>query len=176
MQDPFDFANMLARDLRKQRIRSLLLGLIVFIATGIDGLGAIYVLNKPAPVTLATTTIASQPSVQLTLCSFGRRNSCVVDSYTIDYVGRRIRISDIDIPEKTDPKCKSEGALAMKAAYRLTKLSNEVTFEVEPIGSRDQDQYGRDLRVLTRDGRLLSDILVREGLARTWIGQREPWC
>lgn len=176
MEDPFDFAKMLARGRRKQRIRSLLLGLSVFIATVIGGLGTIYVLNRPAPVTLATTTIASQSSVQFTLCSFGRRDSCVVDGDTIDYEGRRIRIADIDTPEKTDPKCKSEHALAMKAAYRLTELLNEGTFEVERIGSRDQDQYGRDLRVLTRDGRSLGDILVREGLARTWTGQREPWC
>ena len=170
MEDPFHFSKMLAKGRRKRRIRSLLLGLSVFIATVIGGLGTIYVLNRPPPVILATTAIASQSSVKFTLCSFGRRGD------TIDYQGRRITIADIDTSEKTDPKCKSERALAMKAAYRLTELLKEGTFEVEPIGSRDQDQYGRDLRVLTRDSRSLGDILVSEGLARTWTGQREPWC
>jgi endonuclease YncB( thermonuclease family) len=30
--------------------------------------------------------------------------------------------------------------------------------------------------VLVRDGRSLGDILVSEGLARTWSGRRQPWC
>lgn len=143
----------------------MLLGLSVYIATAIAGLGTIYILNSPTPVTLVTTTITSQSSVQFTLCSFSRRDSCVVDGDTIDYEGRRIKIADIDTPEKTDPKCESERALAMKATYDLLELLNEGTFEVVPIGSRDQDQYGRDLRVLTRAGRSLGDILVSEGLA-----------
>lgn len=176
MEDPFDFTKMLAKGRRRRRNRSLLLGLSVFIATLIGGLGTIYVLNRPGSFILATTTATSQASVQFTLCSFGRRDTCVVDGDTIDYEGRRIRVADIDAPEKTDPKCESERALAMQATYRLLELLNEGTFEVEPIGSRDQDQYGRDLRVLTRDGRSLGDILVSEGLARTWTGQREPWC
>lgn len=129
-----------------------------------------------APLVLATTTATSQASVQFTLCSFGRRNTCVVDGDTIDYEGRRIWIAVIDTPEKTDPKCESERALAMQATHCLLELLNEATFEVVPIGSRDQDQHGRDSRVLTRDGRSLGDILVSEGLARTWTGQREPRC
>lgn len=176
MEDPFDFTKMLAKGRRKRRIRSWLLGLSVFIATVIGGLGTIYVLNRPTPVIFATRTAASQFSVQFTLCSFGRWDNFVIDGDTIDYEGRRIRVADIDAPEKTDPKSESERELAMKATYRLLELLNEGTFEVVPIGSRDQDQYGRDLRVLTRDGRSLGDILVSGGLARTWTGQREPWC
>ncbi|MBP2562403.1 endonuclease YncB(thermonuclease family) [Neorhizobium galegae] len=41
---------------------------------------------------------------------------------------------------------------------------------------RDKDRYGRTLRSLTRHGHSLGDILVSEGLARTWAGRREPWC
>lgn len=44
------------------------------------------------------------------------------------------------------------------------------------IGNRDADRYGRKLRVLVRNGRSLGDVLVNEGLARTWNGAREPWC
>ena len=36
-----------------------------------------------------------------------------------------------------------------------------------PFG-RDEDRYGRKLRVVVRNGRSLGDQLVSEGLARTW--------
>jgi endonuclease YncB( thermonuclease family) len=49
-------------------------------------------------------------------------------------------------------------------------------FELETIGGRDEDLYGRKLRIVTRDGRSIGDQLVAEGLARTWSGRREPWC
>jgi endonuclease YncB( thermonuclease family) len=41
---------------------------------------------------------------------------------------------------------------------------------------RDADRYGRKLRVVTRNGRSLGDILVAEGLARRWDGRRRSWC
>ena len=119
---------------------------------------------------------AGSPSIQFDLCSGFNRSNCVVDGDTIHFEGRKIRIADIDTPEKSDPKCDSEYQLAMKATYRLRDLLNQGSFEVASIGSRDQDQYGRDLRVLSRGGQSLGDVLVSEGLARTWTGSREPWC
>ena len=41
---------------------------------------------------------------------------------------------------------------------------------------RDQDRYGRKLRIVTRGGESLGEMLVAEGLAREWTGRREPWC
>jgi micrococcal nuclease len=41
---------------------------------------------------------------------------------------------------------------------------------------RDEDRYGRKLRVVVRDGRSIGDMLVAEGLARAWTGRREPRC
>ena len=38
-----------------------------------------------------------------------------------------------------------------------------------PFG-RNEDRYGRKLRVVVRNGRSLGDWLVSEGLARTWGG------
>jgi endonuclease YncB( thermonuclease family) len=64
----------------------------------------------------------------------------------------------------------------MKATYRLRELLNEGPFELNSIGSRDEDRHGRKLRVVVRNGRSLGDQLVSEGLARTWSGRREPWC
>jgi endonuclease YncB( thermonuclease family) len=42
--------------------------------------------------------------------------------------------------------------------------------------SRDEDQYGRKLRIIKRDGRSVGDTLIAEGLARRWDGARRSWC
>ncbi len=116
------------------------------------------------------------PTVQFELCDDVGSPNCIIDGDTIYFQGRKTRVADIDAPEKSDPKCPSEYTLALKATYKLRDLLNLGAFEVKPIGNRDQDQYGRDLRALIRDGRSLGDMLVQEGLARTWTGAREPWC
>jgi len=67
--------------------------------------------------------------------------------------------------------------LAARATDRMRVLLNQGPFQLHPLLSgRDRDRYGRALRIVTRNGRSLGDQLVREGLARTWSGQREPWC
>ncbi len=140
-------------------------------------LAAVRQTLEQKPVRLESDTRAvGQPSFQFELCSGFIRSNCVVDGDTIWYLSRKIRVADIDAPEKSEPKCDSEYQLAMRATYRLRDVLNQGTFQVQPIGDRDQDQYGRDLRVLTRNGQSLGDVLVSEGLARTWTGRREPWC
>ena len=100
----------------------------------------------------------------------------MVDGDTFWLAGRKIRIADIDTPEIGEPKCDAEFALGMKATRRLRELLNAGPFTLEAIHVRDQDKYGRDLRVVVRNGRSIGDQLVQEGLARTWSGRREPWC
>ena len=99
----------------------------------------------------------------------------VIDGDTFDYGGDRIRVADIDTPELRG-RCAYEIELAARATSRLRALLAEGPFELHPIGGRDEDQYGRKLRIVTRDGQSLRDMLVAEGLARTWTGRREPWC
>jgi endonuclease YncB( thermonuclease family) len=98
----------------------------------------------------------------------------VIDGDTFDHGGERIRIADIDTPELRG-RCDAEEALARRARQRLETLLRERPFELRRLG-RDEDRYGRKLRVVIRDGRSLGDRLVEEGLARTWTGRREPWC
>lgn len=119
---------------------------------------------------------ASSKVSQFRKCDFGRRTTCVVDGDTIWIAGEKIRIADIDAPEISEPKCQSELALGNRATARLIELINAGPFELKAWPGRDEDRYGRKLRVLVRDGRSLGDILVSEGLARTWSGRREPWC
>ena len=100
----------------------------------------------------------------------------MVDGDTIWLDGVKIRVADIDTPEISSPRCDAEYALGIKARDRLVVLLNGGEFALEPIGNRDEDRYGRKLRVIVRRGRSLGDQLVSEGLARTWTGRREPWC
>jgi micrococcal nuclease len=132
---------------------------------------------EAAPVKLTETPLAARKtSKRFSLCSGPVRVTCVVDGDTLWLDGTKIRIADIDTPEVSNPKCKSEKALGDRATRRLLQLVNQGPFEVQAWPDRDEDKHGRKLRVLVRGGRSLGDILVREGLARTWTGRRQPWC
>ena len=177
----FDSPNKLRKQHDTRRRKEWMLGLGAF---SIVFAGGMLALNWPAS---GLTSIApSEPANKLSLraestsprfelCGITRR-TCVVDGDTFWLEGEKIRIADIDTPEISEPKCDSEYQLGMKATYRLRDLLNEGAFEVRPIGNRDEDRFGRKLRVIVRHGQSLGDQLVSEGLARTWTGRREPWC
>ena len=100
----------------------------------------------------------------------------VIDGDTFDYAGMRVRVADIDTPELRG-RCDYEIALARQATRRMEVLLTAGPFELDRLpGGRDEDRYGRKLRIVTRGGQSLGDQLVVEGLARTWSGRREPWC
>lgn len=119
-------------------------------------------------------TVAAQPSYGR--CGSGIRINCIVDGDTFWYNGIKIRIADIDTPEISQPRCAAEKALGERATIRLMELVNAGPFQMQAWPGRDEDKYGRKLRVLVRDSRSLGDVLVSEGLARTWTGRRQPWC
>lgn len=124
--------------------------------------------GAPPPASLATAGERGNVTIRLAVR--------VVDGDTF-WVGRdKIRIADIDTPETHPPRCAEEAALGERATIRLAALLGEGPFELEPIAGRDLDRYGRKLRIVTRNGRSLGDMLVAEGLARTWTGSRQPWC
>jgi micrococcal nuclease len=100
----------------------------------------------------------------------------VIDGDTFDLGGTRIRIADIDTPEVRG-RCDYETELAARATARMRTLLYQGGFELHPpADGRDEDRFGRKLRIVTRGGRSLGDLLVAEGLARTWTGRRESWC
>lgn len=103
------------------------------------------------------------------------RVTCVVDGDTFWLNGEKIRIADIDTPEVSQPKCADELALGIKATERLTALLNEGPFDLAAT-DRDRDGFGRQLRVVIRNGKSLGEQLVDEGLAHRWNGGKEPWC
>ena len=111
------------------------------------------------------------------LCEGGRRVTCVVDGDTIWYRGTKIRIADIDTPEVNQPGCPREAALGRQATARLRELLNAGAFSLRPLpDGRTQDRFGRALRLVTRNGESLGQVLVREGLATRWGGPRREWC
>ena len=130
-------------------------------------LGLIYAYNPPLP---AADAEVGPPIVTETA------TVRVIDGDTFDYAGMRVRVADIDTPELRG-QCDYEIALARRATRRMEALLAQGPFELERLpGGRDEDRYGRKLRIVTRSGRSLGDQLVAEGLARTWSGRREPWC
>lgn len=110
-----------------------------------------------------------------TLCVRASQQNCVIDGDTIRYRGMKIRLEDIDAPEAFSPKCVAESIRARQATQRLLELMNAGPFQLAG-GGRDEDRYGRKLRVIERDGRSVGDTLVAEGLARRWDGARRSWC
>lgn len=131
--------------------------------------GLIYAGSAQVEASRPTTLISSGAPVHV---AAGVR---IVDGDTFWYEGEKIRIADIDTPEVRG-RCAYESRLAARATDRMGELLEAGPFELETISGRDQDRYGRKLRVVTRGGRSLGDQLVAEGLARTWTGRREPWC
>jgi endonuclease YncB( thermonuclease family) len=110
------------------------------------------------------------------ICYGPARRNCVVDGDTFWYEGRKIRISDINTPEISSSGCMSEKRLGERAKMRLLELLNADAFDLKADVFNDQDQYGRDLRVVTRNGESLGGILVNEGLAEQWQGYKRDWC
>lgn len=109
------------------------------------------------------------------ICFGATRTNCVVDGDTFWFEGRKIRIADINTPEISSPGCAAEKRLGERAKMRLLALLNADSFALQSI-NRDQDQYGRALRIVTRSGQSLGAQLVDEGLAEEWRGFRRDWC
>ncbi|WP_271077897.1 thermonuclease family protein [Aurantiacibacter sp. MUD61] len=101
----------------------------------------------------------------------GVRITCVHDGDSIVVERERIRLADIDTPE-LDGRCAYESRLAIRARDRLAQILSD-GFQIHREG---EDRYGRTLAIVTVNGRSAGDMLVAEGLARTWSGRREPWC
>jgi micrococcal nuclease len=118
---------------------------------------------------------AAPASASFSLCARASDTDCVVDGDTFRYGPSIIRIADIDTPETRDAQCATERALGERAKHRLRTLLNAGPFTIGAY-ERDTDAYGRQLRIIRRNGESVGLMLVNEGLARQWDGSRHPWC
>jgi len=166
----FDFRDALRRQKRHRRRGALRL-----VATALGGGVLLGLAVATTPAVWSSLSAAAPQPPQFAVCG-AIRETCVVDGDTFWLDGVKIRIADIDTPEISEPRCPSEYARGIRARDRLVVLLNQGPVELAPVGGRDEDPYGRKLRVVTRGGASLGDRLVGEGLARTWTGRREPWC
>lgn len=158
-----------ARKSGARRTPTLLLVSIGLAVGAVSGLG---LLNWPGLWSMT----AQSSSVRFRRCHMGGGINCVVDGDTFWFNGERVRVADIDAPETHPPRCPAEAELGNRATERLHELLNAGPFTLQSGSSRDEDRYGRKLRIVERDGRSLGSQLVSEGLARPWTGSRQPWC
>ena len=93
----------------------------------------------------------------------------------LDAGGDARPLADIDTPETHPARCAEEAELGEAATGRLLRWLNAGAFTLESV-DRDTDRYDRKLRIVTRGGNSVGDMLVGEGLARRWEGRRRPWC
>lgn len=124
---------------------------------------------------VAAAAVPDSVRATFSLCYAGGGYNCVVDGDTIWLEGQNIRVADIDAPETHEPRCPSEKQLGDRATLRLQELVNSGTVTLQPT-DRDEDNYGRKLRIVLVDGNSVGDALVSEGLARWYAGGRRPWC
>ena len=154
------------------------MGVILFRAEPGSQLGrmreALHLRTPDSPAVGVAT--ASSHSMSFGYCYTGGGWNCVVDGDTFWIEGQKVRVADIDAPETHPPRCPYEADLGQRATVRLHDLLNQGPFSMESLPDRDEDRYGRKLRIVMRNENSLGDQLVSEGLARTWVGHREPWC
>jgi micrococcal nuclease len=108
-------------------------------------------------------------------CGPGSGFACVIDGDSFRLGKRRIRIRGIDAPE-LEGACQAETTLAERSAVQLTELLAAGPFTMTAVGGDERDQYGRELRVLTRDGRSIGSAMVDAGLAHDYRGRKTSWC
>jgi endonuclease YncB( thermonuclease family) len=108
-------------------------------------------------------------------CHNGGGTNCVVDGDTFYVNGEKVRIAGIDAPETHPPRCAEEARLGNAATERLRTLLNSGAVTMTSI-DRDRDSYGRLLRNVSVNGADVGEAMVSAGVAREWVGRREPWC
>lgn len=81
-----------------------------------------------------------------------------------------------DTPETYYADCASEKARGDAATARLRKLIISAG-RVQLFLRNERDRYGRGLGSLLVDGLNVGDVLISEGLARSYNGgKRDGWC
>lgn len=172
------------RNGRRNAERRWRIALVDVVAIAISAVSILYVssqllglfgLPQVAQDAAPAASSGAPVSASFPVCSGQHRVTCVVDGDTIWLEGTKIRVADINAPEVSKPGCPAELAQGRRATARLVQLLNAGPFEV--LGyPRDEDRYGRKLRILSRNGHSLGMELVAEGLAEEWDGARIAWC
>lgn len=112
-----------------------------------------------------------------TICGNGSSLACVSDGDSFRLGQRRIRIRGIDAPESGEKaRCDSERRKADQARDVLLTWLNRGAFTMTVKAGDARDQYGRDLRILTRGADALETYMVGRGMAHAYRGKKLSWC
>lgn len=131
---------------------------IVFIFAGIMILNLNYANTAKNIVPL--TNVVSEPEKETA------RVVRIIDGDTIEIENKvKVRYIGINTPEIVDP-VKPEECFGRQAAERNTELVSGSTVQMEKDVS-EYDKHGRLLRYVYKDGKMVNEILVAEGFART---------
>lgn len=99
----------------------------------------------------------------------------VIDGDTIRAGGKTYRLLGYDTPETYFARCEAELHLGLIAKWRLAAMVALGTAELIDTGR--SGKYGRTLAYLKINGKDVGEILIREGLARPYHGERRKgWC
>jgi endonuclease YncB( thermonuclease family) len=109
----------------------------------------------------------------------GCRVGYVYDGDSVELIcGTRVstaRITGLDAPELTDPKCPEERAAAEAAKRALAALVRAAA-QVEVV-VQGTDRFGRNLIALRLDGQDAARRMIEAGHARPYDGgRRAGWC
>lgn len=91
--------------------------------------------------------------------------------------GMKYRLLGFDTPETYQAKCADERVMGLRAKARLEALLNSgERVEIGNVRAKP-DRYDRTLASLFVGGRDVKDIMISEGLARPYGGEkRVGWC
>jgi Micrococcal nuclease (thermonuclease) homologs len=109
------------------------------------------------------------------LCGTAKQDDCVITADSFMLNGQKIRIAGIEVPDIRKPACEAERIKASDAKLRVRAFLDSGPFDVHAAHAGDEDSSGQKIRAISRNGVSLSDILVREGLARR-PGSAGGWC
>ena len=112
-----------------------------------------------------------------TRCGQGSSFACVSDGDSFRLGQRKIRVRGIDAPETGEKaRCPEERVKADQARDALLDWLNRGPFTMTPKPGDSRDQYGRDLRIVTRNGKSVDDELIAKGLAHKYVNRKLDWC
>jgi len=132
-------------------------------------------IAKPAEPAETDEKLAGAYQAKFFLCGTAKQDDCVVSADRFVFHGQKIRLVGIEVPNIKKPRCEDERIKASDAELRVRAFLDSGPFELVTWHGNDSEVDGHKLRQVTRNGMSLSDILVKEGLAKR-PGSSKGWC
>ncbi len=133
-------------------------------------------LPASLPATRSDEKLAGAYQAKFFLCGTAKQDDCVVSADRFVFHSQKIRLVGIEVPDIKKPRCEDERIKASDAKLRVRAFLDSGPFELVTWAGNDAEVDGHKLRDVKRNGMSLSDILVREGLARRPGSGQGGWC